>query len=110
MKNEMWSGRVEGVSSSLLEEFNASLNVDKQLFKEDIKGSLSHAKMLYECKIINQNEFNAIETGLKQIQNEIEKGDFKFDIKDEDIHMAIEKRLSELIGSEIGGKLHTARS
>lgn len=106
----MWSGRFEGISSNLLEEFNASLNVDKQLFKEDIKGSLSHARMLYECKIINQNEFNAIETGLKQIQHEIEKGDFKFDIKDEDIHMAIEKRLSVLIGSEIGGKLHTARS
>ncbi|WP_286005470.1 argininosuccinate lyase [Campylobacter avium] len=110
MKNEMWSGRFEGFSSSLLEEFNASLNVDKELFKEDIKGSLAHAQMLCECEILSKDEFKAIEKGLKEIQKEIENENFVFDIKDEDIHMAIEKRLSALIGAEIGGKLHTARS
>lgn len=106
----MWSGRFEGFSSSLLEEFNASLNVDKELFKEDIKGSLAHAQMLCECEILSKDEFKAIEKGLKEIQEEIENKNFIFDIKDEDIHMAIEKRLSALIGAEIGGKLHTARS
>ncbi len=106
----MWSGRFEGFSSSLLEEFNASLNVDKELFKEDIKGSLAHAQMLCECEILSKDEFKAIEKGLKEIQKEIENENFVFDIKDEDIHMAIEKRLSALIGAEIGGKLHTARS
>ncbi|HJE65808.1 MAG TPA: argininosuccinate lyase [Campylobacter avium] len=110
MKNEMWSGRFEGFSSKLLEEFNASLNVDKELFKEDIKGSLAHAQMLCECEILSKDEFKAIEKGLKEIQEEIENKNFIFDIKDEDIHMAIEKRLSALIGAEIGGKLHTARS
>ena len=106
----MWSGRFEGFSSKLLEEFNASLNVDKELFKEDIKGSLAHAQMLCECEILSKDEFKAIEKGLKEIQEEIENKNFIFDIKDEDIHMAIEKRLSALIGAEIGGKLHTARS
>lgn len=106
----MWSGRFEGFSSKLLEEFNASLNVDKELFKEDIKGSLAHAQMLCECEILSKDEFKAIEKGLKEIQKEIENENFVFDIKDEDIHMAIEKRLSALIGAEIGGKLHTARS
>lgn len=106
----MWSGRFEGFSSSLLEEFNASLNVDKELFKEDIQGSLAHAQMLCECEILSKDEFKAIEKGLKEIQKEIENENFVFDIKDEDIHMAIEKRLSALIGAEIGGKLHTARS
>lgn len=106
----MWSGRFEGFSSKLLEEFNASLNVDKELFKEDIKGSLAHAQMLCECEILSKDEFKAIEKGLKEIQEEIENKNFIFDIRDEDIHMAIEKRLSALIGAEIGGKLHTARS
>lgn len=106
----MWSGRFEGFSSKLLEEFNSSLNVDKELFKEDIKGSLAHAQMLCECEILSKDEFKAIEKGLKEIQEEIENKNFIFDIKDEDIHMAIEKRLSALIGAEIGGKLHTARS
>lgn len=106
----MWSGRFEGFSSKLLEEFNTSLNVDKELFKEDIKGSLAHAQMLCECEILSKDEFKAIEKGLKEIQEEIENKNFIFDIKDEDIHMAIEKRLSALIGAEIGGKLHTARS
>lgn len=110
MKNSMWSGRFSESNDELLKEFNASLNIDKALFKQDIEGSIAHAKMLYFCKILKENELNAIVNGLKQIQNEIEQKLFNFDIKDEDIHMAIEKRLSELIGAEIGGKLHTARS
>ncbi|KAA6228452.1 MULTISPECIES: argininosuccinate lyase [unclassified Campylobacter] len=110
MKNEMWSGRFSTSSSDLLQEFNASLNIDKELFKQDIKGSLAHASMLVSCDIINKDEFLAMEKGLKQIQNELENDEFIFDIQDEDIHMAIEKRLGQIIGTEISGKLHTARS
>lgn len=110
MKNSKWSGRFEASSSELLQEFNASLPFDKLLYKQDIQGSIAHAQMLCECGIIEKSEFEAIKQGLEQIQKEIEEGKFIFDIKDEDIHMAIESRLSELIGAEIGGKLHTARS
>lgn len=110
MKNEMWSGRFSDASDKLLREFNASLNVDKSLFEEDIQGSIAHAKMLESCGILKKEELNAIVKGLEQVKSEIEQDKFVFDINDEDIHMAVEKRLSEIIGSERGGKLHTARS
>lgn len=110
MKNEMWSGRFSEASDELLKEFNASLNIDKILFEEDIKGSIAHASMLESCGILTSDELKAIVKGLDQIKSEIEQGKFVFDIKDEDIHMAVEKRLSEIIGSDIGGRLHTARS
>ena len=110
MKNSMWSGRFSGASDELLKQFNASLDIDKTLYKQDIEGSIAHATMLENCKILQKNELDAIIKGLREIEKEIESKRFVFDIKDEDIHMAIEKRLSELIGFEIGGKLHTARS
>lgn len=110
MKNEMWSGRFSDASDELLKEFNASLNVDKTLSNEDIQGSIAHATMLESCGILKKEELDAIIKGLEQVRSEIEQGKFIFDIKDEDIHMAVEKRLSEIIGSEIGGRLHTARS
>ncbi|MBM0637391.1 argininosuccinate lyase [Campylobacter sp. VicNov18] len=110
MKNEMWSGRFSAASDKLLEEFNVSLHVDKFLFQEDIQGSIAHASMLENCGILTKEELKAIVKALNQIKLEIEQGQFIFDLKDEDIHMAIEKRLSQIIGSEIGGKLHTARS
>ncbi|MCX2682984.1 argininosuccinate lyase [Campylobacter sp. MIT 21-1685] len=110
MKNQIWSGRFLSSSDKLLKEFNASLNIDKILFKHDIRGSIAHAKMLAACQILTQNELEVLLKGLKQIEDEIQSGSFLFDIEDEDIHMAIEKRLSQLVGAEIGGKLHTARS
>lgn len=105
----MWSGRFSVESSELLKEFNASLNFDKLLYKHDIQGSIAHATMLEKCGIITQSELDTLIQGLKAVQSEIEQGKFHFDIKDEDIHMAVERRLSELVG-EVGGKLHTARS
>ena len=109
MKNQTWSGRFSIESSELLKEFNASLNFDSLLYKHDIQGSIAHATMLEKCGIISKSELDTLVNGLKAIQNEIEQGKFDFDIKDEDIHMAVERRLSELVG-EVGGKLHTARS
>lgn len=95
--------------SKLLDEFNASLMFDKELYAEDIKGSKAHAKMLNSVGILTSEELVDIENALTQIQNEIESDEFVFDIGDEDIHMAIEKRLTTLIG-QAGKKLHTARS
>lgn len=107
---KMWSGRFSGESSELLEEFNASIGFDKNLYHEDIAGSKAHAKMLGACGILKPEETAAIVAGLDAVLAQIEEGKFEFKTADEDIHMAVEKRLSELIGSELGGRLHTARS
>ena len=106
---KMWDGRFNEASSKLLESFNASITFDKALYKEDITGSMAHAKMLGECGILSKDESKQIIAGLEQILGEIERGEFSFEIADEDIHMAVEKRLSAIIGA-LGGKLHTARS
>ncbi len=103
------SGRVTEKSSELLDKFNASLLFDKKLYAEDIEGSVAHATMLAKQGILTTEELEAIRKGLAQIREEIESDRFTFDIADEDIHMAIEKRLTELIG-DTGKKLHTARS
>jgi argininosuccinate lyase len=95
--------------SKLLDEFNASLGFDKELYVEDIEGSLSHANMLCKQGILSSRELDDIRSGLMQIKDEIESGEFIFDISDEDIHMAIEKRLTQIRG-DVGKKLHTARS
>lgn len=106
---KLWGGRFQRQSAKILEIFNASLPFDKELYEEDIKGSTAHALMLGSVGILSQTETKSIVDGLEQIKDEIEKGEFEFDIKDEDIHMAVEKRLTKIIG-EVGGKLHTARS
>jgi len=103
------SQRFSEDSSQLLKELNASLPFDKKLYEEDIKGSLAHAKMLNHQGILSDEDYEAIARGLHKIQNEIQNGEFEFDIADEDIHMAIEKRLTAIIGAA-GGRLHTARS
>ncbi len=106
---KLWGGRFTEGSSKILEEFNGSINFDKRMYAEDIEGSIAHSKMLAVQGIIAAEEQKSIEAGLKEIKKEIESGGFVFDIGDEDIHMAIEKRLIEKIG-QTGGKLHTARS
>jgi len=106
---KMWSGRFSEKQSSLLDEFNASLMFDKELYREDIIGSIAHSKMLAKQGILTQNEAEEIKEALLKIAKEIESNEFEFNIEDEDIHMAIEKRLTDLIG-DTGKKLHTARS
>ncbi|MGB6129230.1 MAG: argininosuccinate lyase [Psychrilyobacter sp.] len=106
---KLWGGRFNKEAAKILEEFNGSINFDKRMYEEDITGSIAHSKMLAKQGIIGINEQTKIESGLKQILNEIEQEKFIFDLKDEDIHMAIEKRLIEIVG-DVGGKLHTARS
>lgn len=107
---KMWDGRFNEASSELLEEFNASIFFDKELFREDIAGSMAHAKMLGECGILASDDVSKIRAGLEQVLGEIERGEFAFSVSQEDIHMAVEGRLSQIIGKELGGRLHTARS
>ncbi len=109
MKKKPWSGRFEKETDKLVEEFTASIPFDKRLYKHDIEGSIAHCSMLSKCRIITKSEAGKIIEGLKEIQREIESGRLKFDISLEDIHMNIERRLIEKIGT-VGGKLHTARS
>lgn len=106
---KIWGGRFSASTDSLMEEFNASIPFDYILFQEDIKGSKAHATMLQKIGVLNLEELQQITTGLDQIDKELNKGKFNIDLADEDIHMAVEKRLTELIG-ETGRKLHTARS
>jgi argininosuccinate lyase len=106
---KLWSGRFGEQSASLLDEFNASLPFDKLLYSQDIEGSIAHATMLGAQGIITPQEANTLREGLLKVKGEIESGEFVFDIEDEDIHMAVEKRLTQIVG-DVGGKLHTARS
>jgi argininosuccinate lyase len=92
-----------------VEAFTASLPFDRRLYRHDILGSIAHARMLARVGLIRSSEARAIERGLGQIEQEIESGKFRFVTSDEDIHLAIERRLIAKIG-EAGRKLHTARS
>jgi argininosuccinate lyase len=102
-------GRFKGGRLAEVEAFTASLPFDRRLFHHDIRGSTAHAKMLARVGLLTASEATAIAKGLKEIEREIESGRFRFEVADEDIHLAIERRLTERIGAA-GRKLHTARS
>ena len=112
MKNKnkaVWGTRFNSTTSKIFEKIGASIDIDKRLFEEDIFASIVHTQMLVKQKIISRNKGNQIINGLKKIRNEIKKNKFKFNIKYEDIHLNIEKRLFEIIGKN-AGYLHIARS
>ncbi|MEA2672305.1 MAG: argininosuccinate lyase [Chloroflexota bacterium] len=104
-----WSGRFATRTARRVEEFTTSLPVDRRLYPEDIQGSQAHARMLRSIELLTRDEQKAIDAGLRDIRRELDKGEFVFDEGDEDIHMAIERRLFEKVG-DVAGKLHTARS
>ncbi|SCZ77534.1 argininosuccinate lyase [Acidaminobacter hydrogenoformans] len=106
---KLWSGRFESGTSQLMDAFNNSIQFDHRMYKEDLSGSLAHAKMLAKMGILTEDELKALVLALKEIEAEIELGSFKFKIEDEDLHMAVEKRLTEKLG-DLGKKIHTARS
>ena len=106
---KMWGGRFRDTTSNLLDQFNASIPFDRKLYREDIQGSIAHVAMLGKEGIIPNDEVDRLIEALEIVREEIERGDFQFNIKDEDIHMAIEKRVTEIVG-DIGKKIHTARS
>ena len=106
----LWGGRFSAAPSGALERFGASLPFDKRMWRQDIRGSKAHAAMLAHQGVISQEDAAAIRAGLDEIAGEIERGEFTFDVdRDEDIHMAIERVLTERIGPA-GGRLHTGRS
>lgn len=105
----LWGGRFEGGVDAFTQEFGASLEVDKHMAQQDIRGSIAHATMLAEQGVIGAQDREAIVAGLSQISQEIEAGEFVWDINDEDVHMAIERTLTERIGTA-GARLHTGRS
>ncbi len=109
MANKMWGGRFETKPAEIMEEINASLSFDRRFYAEDIRASVAHANMLYACGILSDDEAEAIVKGLGAVRDEIAAGRFEFRREYEDIHMAVEARLTELIGP-VAGKLHTARS
>lgn len=106
---KLWGGRFEASLEEWVEEFGASIRFDQKLAKYDIQGSLAHVKMLGATGIINQEEAQAIQTGLEELLADYEAGKLAFDVRNEDIHMNIESLLTDKIGS-VAGKLHTARS
>lgn len=105
-----WGGRFSEQTDRLVEEFTASINFDQRFYNEDIRGSIAHCRMLSACGILASTEADQIIAGLETVRREIETGKFVFSVPLEDIHMNIEARLTELIGPELAGKLHTARS
>jgi argininosuccinate lyase len=108
-KQKSWEKRLSGAPDRLMVDFVESLSIDKRLYRYDIAGSIAHAKMLAQRKLITKGEFAKIQRGLLQIERDIANGKFKFDKTYEDIHMAIETALVEKIG-EAAKKLHTGRS
>lgn len=109
MSEKLWGGRFEKSTDETINRFQASIDFDKRLYREDIRGSIAHANMLAAQKIISEEDRRKIVTGLNEIFEEIEAGKFEFSIDLEDIHMNIESRLTEKIG-DAGRRLHSARS
>jgi len=103
------SARFAQATDAFVEVFTASVDFDKRMAEQDIQGSIAHATMLTKCGILTETERDDIIKGLSQIQSEIESGAFVWSIKQEDVHMNIEARLTDLIGIA-GKKLHTGRS
>ena len=112
MKNKnktIWSSRFKSKVSLSFQKIGSSINVDKRLYEQDIMASIVHTQMLIKQKIIKSEDGNKIINGLKKIKTQIDKGQFNFQEKFEDIHLNIEKKLFEIIGPA-AGYLHTARS
>jgi argininosuccinate lyase len=108
-RKKPWGGRFQKPTAKNVEKFTSSIHYDQRLYRFDIEGSIAHATMLASQGIISKRDAQKIVSTLKNILADIEKGKIKFNMSDEDIHMAIEKELICRIG-ETGGKLHTARS
>jgi argininosuccinate lyase len=108
-QKKLWGGRFAEAPSSLMIRIGESISYDRELYSQDITGSIAHARMLKKIGILTSEEQKKIEAGLVQIRQEIQSGKFEFKIENEDIHMSIETRLTEILG-DLGKKLHTARS
>ena len=105
----MWKGRFSIATADLVQQYGESISYDWRLYKHDIAGSIAHARAQVKAGLLTDAEFSSIESGLREVEQEIESGQFDFSIELEDIHMNIESALTDKIGAP-GAKLHTARS
>ncbi|MCR6653329.1 MAG: argininosuccinate lyase [Cellvibrionaceae bacterium] len=105
----LWGGRFSEATDAFVQRFTASVDFDKRLYRQDIRGSIAHAEMLCRVGVLSDAEKNAIQTGLKEIEAQIDKGEFPWSVELEDVHMNIESALTQKIGIA-GKKLHTGRS
>ena len=108
-QNKLWGGRFSESTDEFVQAFTASVNFDQRMYDQDIRGSIAHATMLAEARVLTPDERDAIIQGLNEIRAEIEAGEFQWSVALEDVHMNIEARLTERIGIT-GKKLHTGRS
>ncbi|MFA6808876.1 MAG: argininosuccinate lyase, partial [Eubacteriales bacterium] len=106
---KLWGGRFEKDTDSLVEDFHSSISFDQRLYKQDIQGSTAHARMLGKIGVISVEEAGQLIKGLQGILEDIEAGKIEFEVGAEDIHMNVEKILTERVGT-VGKKLHTGRS
>jgi len=104
-----WSGRFDEPVAELVKRYTASVGFDKRLAEFDIQGSLAHARMLHAVGVLSKSDMADIERGMAEILNEIRQGKFAWSIDLEDVHLNIEKRLTDLVG-DAGKRLHTGRS
>ncbi|MDP4620729.1 MAG: argininosuccinate lyase, partial [Thermoleophilia bacterium] len=107
--SRLWGGRFSGSPAEAFDALNASLPVDRRMWREDIRGSRAHARMLGAQGIIPAEDAAAIDAGLARVEEELASGEFAFRAGDEDIHTAVERRLTEIAGDS-GRRLHTGRS
>ena len=108
-QKQTWSDRFESALHPTIAIFNASIGFDIELIEYDLTGSIAHARMLAKTQIISDEEAKRLVSGLEQIRQEYRQGQFNPGIEAEDVHFAVERRLTEIVG-DVGKKLHTARS
>lgn len=106
---KLWTGRTDGTTEQIADDFNSSIHFDCRMYRQDIRGSMAHADMLASRGIITRAEADTLIDGLEGILRDLDSGTLAFDPASEDIHMFIEQVLTERVG-EVGKKLHTARS
>src|SRR4051794_33426271 len=109
MTQKTWGGRFSGETDNRVEAFTESISFDRRLYRHDIQASQAHARMLGEVGLLTAAEAEQIVAALNVIGDEIERGEFSFSVKLEDIHTHIERALIERLG-DVGRKLHTGRS
>ncbi|MBL8251558.1 MAG: argininosuccinate lyase, partial [Candidatus Competibacter sp.] len=107
--NKTWGGRFTESTDAFVAAFTASVGFDRRMYRQDIAGSIAHARMLARVGVLTAAECQAIVGGLEEIRGEIERGEFEWSVALEDVHMNIEARLTERIG-DAGKRLHTGRS
>ena len=107
--SKLWGGRFDQETDRMVQKFNASLPFDVRLYNEDVDGSIAWARALADAGVLTAEEAGTLVDGLEQVRREFEAGAIEFLDSDEDVHTAVERRLSEIVGG-VGGKLHTGRS